>query len=98
MPNTELDKLREKFNKMFPCKEHNCDSNGNTCCQISEDECEQQQCQNCFENRMPIADWWIAQIAEMKQEMVKKCEGLQGSSEEIGRNEAIDEVIRIINE
>ena len=106
MPNN-IQTIIDKFDKEFPCKEFNCDSNGTIANQVSEDEWEPQQCQFCYEVRFPfkqfLKDSLTSMLDEIKRELPKaKSNPLQETAEidyyyVEGYNIYRQEVINIIN-
>lgn len=59
-----LDQIREEFIARFPCSNIGCDNFGIIAVQIAEDELEPQQCQWCYEHRLPYLEYIEAKVSD----------------------------------
>ena len=71
MGNNYLEKRLEKFDEDFPCIQTDCDNNGLIYGYDGNGELEQQQCQYCYENRLPQKSFISTSIAQAELEVVK---------------------------
>ena len=65
-------KRLELFDEKFPCIETECNNNGSITGYDREGDAEQQQCQYCFEHRLPQKDFLAESIHQTEQELLKK--------------------------
>ena len=61
---------REEFDNKFPCIETECDNNGTMVGYDRDENAEQQQCQYCFEQRLPTISF-IESLLKSKQEEIE---------------------------
>ena len=61
--------ILKQFDEKFPCKENECNNNGIMLGYDSDGDIEQQQCQYCFECRLPQKDFIAASIAQVEQSL-----------------------------
>jgi len=74
MNNTE--KRLEEYDKKFPCIETECDNNGTMVGYDREGDAEQQQCQHCFERRLPQKAFLTESIAQAIAEEKARVRGV----------------------
>ncbi len=61
---------RKEFDAKFPCIETECDNKGTMVRYDREGDAEQQQCQYCYEDRLPIISF-IESLLKSKQEEIE---------------------------
>jgi len=61
---TYTEKILAEYDKKFPCIETECDNNGSMVGYDREGDAEQQQCQHCFERRLPQKAFLTESIAQ----------------------------------
>jgi hypothetical protein len=71
-----MDKILKEFDEKFPCIQSNCDNNGTLTVGSFEEGAEAEQCQYCFENRLPYKEFLSQKLKEYaraeKIEMLKR--------------------------
>ena len=98
-------KRLEEFDEKFPCIETECNNNGSMTGYDREGDAEQQQCQYCFEHRLPQKDFLaetIEQAVSEEKERVKgwiKAEKATYSEDVAQRERAVyDHIIKCFGE
>lgn len=77
-----IEKILQDFDKQFPCIEQHCNDNGTISTCNQDGDVEPQQCQYCYENRLPIKEFIKNAEQQIREELFSD-EKIEGISEKI---------------